>query len=100
MLRPASSCSDYRRHAHGMTVTVKQDDAWRNTAIQFIGRGGRVLHEALDSPADYTSSGDEGYVRAKVIESNGRMAWCQPVWVQGSERSRFRVQQVRPSSPR
>jgi hypothetical protein len=26
--------------------------------------------------------GDEGYVRARVVESNGRMAWCQPILVE------------------
>ena len=30
-------------------------------------------------PGRVRVSGDEGYVRAKVIESNGRVAWCQPV---------------------
>lgn len=72
--------SHYLATARGMTVTVKKD-AWAKYRIQFIGRGGRVLHEALDSPADYVFTGDEGYVRAKVIESNGRVAWCQPVFV-------------------
>ena len=72
--------SDYLVTPRGMTVTVKKD-AWAKYRIQFIGRGGRVLHEALDSPADYVFRGDEGYVRAKVIESNGRVAWCQPVLV-------------------
>ncbi len=72
--------SDYVATPRGMTVTVKKD-AWAKYRIQFIGRGGRVLHEALDSPADYVFKGDEGYVRAKVIESNGRVAWCQPVLV-------------------
>jgi hypothetical protein len=72
--------SDYVATPRGMTVTVKKD-AWAKYRIQFIGRGGRVLHEALDSPADYVFKGDEGYVRAKVIESNGRVAWCQPVSV-------------------
>ena len=38
-----------------------------------------LLHEALDSPATYTFRGNEGYVRAKVIESNGQVAWIQPV---------------------
>jgi len=49
--------------------------------VQFIGRQGRVLSEATASPATYTFTGDEGYVRAKVIESNGRLAWTQPVAV-------------------
>ena len=36
------------------------------------------MQESLDSPAEYVFRGDEAYVRAKVIESNGRVAWCQP----------------------
>jgi hypothetical protein len=38
-----------------------------------------VLSEAASSPATYTFKGDESYVRAKVIESNGKLAWTQPV---------------------
>ena len=34
--------------------------------------------------ASYTFKGDEGYVRARVLESNGLMAWTQPVPVGGS----------------
>jgi hypothetical protein len=49
--------------------------------IQFIGRGGRVLSEVGEASGSYTYAGDEGYVRAKIIESNGRMAWVQPVFV-------------------
>ena len=44
--------SDYVATARAMTVTVKQD-TWAKYRIQFIGKGGRVLHEALDSPAEY-----------------------------------------------
>jgi hypothetical protein len=61
-----------------ITVTVRQerDSKYR---IQFIGRQGRLLGESATSPASYTFQGDEGYVRAKVIESNGKLAWIQPV---------------------
>ena len=38
-----------------------------------------MLSETTASPATYTFTGDEGYVRAKVIESNGKLAWIQPV---------------------
>jgi len=72
--------SDYVATARAMTVTVKKD-TWSKYRIQFIGAGGRVLHEALDSPAEYVFRGDEIYVRARVMESNGRIAWCQPVLV-------------------
>ena len=49
--------------------------------IQFIGSGGRLLSEVAASSASYTFKGDEGYVRARVIESNGDMAWLQPVLI-------------------
>lgn len=59
-------------------VKVERDSKYR---IRFIGRGGQVLHEAGDPTATYTFAGDEGYVRAKVLDSNGRVAWVQPVQV-------------------
>jgi len=52
--------------------------------IQFIGRNGAVLREATDPTATYEFTGAEGYVRAKVVDSNGRMAWVQPVQVGGA----------------
>ena len=70
--------SDYTVTARSMTITIKQD-TWAKYRVQFIGRGGRVLHEALESPAEYVFRGGEGYVRAKILESNGRVAWTQPV---------------------
>ena len=51
--------------------------------VQFIGRDGRLLDEQTALPARYMLRGDEGYVRAKVVESNGRLAWTQPVPVGG-----------------
>jgi hypothetical protein len=70
--------SDYVVTSRAMTITVKTD-TWSKYRIQFIGKGGRVLREAVESPAEYVFRGDEGYVRAKVLESNGRIAWTQPV---------------------
>lgn len=49
--------------------------------VQFIGRGGRVLREVAAPDATYAFTGSEGYVRAKVIESNGQVAWTQPISV-------------------
>ena len=66
--------------AKSMTVSVKAI-ASSKYRIQFIGRGGRVLSEVPDASATYAFTGSEGYVRAKVIESNGRFAWIQPVIV-------------------
>ncbi len=61
-------------------VTVKATP-FSKYRIQFIGRDGRVLREVADSAATYAIKGDEGYVRAKVLESNGAVAWTQPVAV-------------------
>ena len=69
--------SDYQVADDAMTVTVKKN-TFAKYRIQFIGRGGAILHEALDSPATYRFTGSEGYVRAKVLDSNGRVAWLQP----------------------
>jgi hypothetical protein len=48
---------------------------------QFIGRNGRVLQDDTSNPAIYTIKGDEGYVRARITDSNGKSAWTQPVFV-------------------
>jgi hypothetical protein len=61
-----------------MTIAIRQEPSAKYR-VQFIGRSGRVLSESITSPASYTFKGDEGYVRAKVIESNGKFAWIQPV---------------------
>jgi hypothetical protein len=71
---------DARADAKAVTVTVKAD-AWAKYRIQFVGKGGRILRDVPASSATYEIAGDEGYVRARVLESNGRMAWVQPVVV-------------------
>jgi hypothetical protein len=64
--------------ARDLTVTVKSEGQSKYR-IQFIGKQGAILGEESTSPATYTFKGDESYVRAKVIESNGKLAWVQPV---------------------
>lgn len=60
-------------------VVKIREERWSRYRVQFIGRGGRLLREATSSPASYSIRGDEGYVRAVVLESNGKKAWAQPV---------------------
>jgi hypothetical protein len=72
--------TDYQATAKRITVTVKPTP-FSKYRIQFVGKGGRILREITEPTATYDIRGDEGYVRARVIESNGRMAWCQPVQV-------------------
>jgi len=79
--------SDYTVSEKAMTVTVSPGKTSKYR-IQFIGTGGKLLKEAVESPATYEFRGDEGYVRAKVIESNGWVAWCQPAMVSRRTASR------------
>jgi hypothetical protein len=72
---------DYQANALKITVKIKAT-AFSKYRIQFIGKGGRLLRDVTEPTATYDIRGDEGYVRARVLESNGRLAWCQPVLVQ------------------
>ena len=51
----------------------------RRYLTEFIGQGGRVLARSTTLRPSYTITGNEGYVRARVSDSSGRMAWTQPV---------------------
>ena len=70
--------TDYEVTPKAMTITVKPN-AFARYRVHFIGRGGVLLKEVAATPsATYEFRGDEGYVRAKVLDSNGRVAWLQP----------------------
>ncbi len=71
---------DFRVTPQAMSVAVKAA-AYARYRVQFIGREGRLLAETPAPAATYTFRGDEGYVRARVLESNGERAWLQPVFL-------------------
>ena len=48
---------------------------------EFVTRGGRVRGREHGTSASYEIRGDEGYVRARVLCSDGSRAWSQPVFV-------------------
>jgi hypothetical protein len=81
--------AEYAADANRVSLKVRATD-WSKYRVQFIGGGGRILSEIADSTATYTFRGDEGYVRARVLESNGQTAWTQPVPV-GAVRGRFQL---------
>ncbi len=60
-----------------MTVQIKEERSSKYR-VRFIGAQGRVLKETTENPAVYDFAGDEPYVRAVVMESNGKRAWVQP----------------------
>ena len=51
----------------------------RRYLTEFIGRNGRVLATSTTLQPSYRFMGNEGYVRARVSDSSGRMAWTQPI---------------------
>lgn len=57
----------------------KGDD--RLFVTEFIGRGGKVLSTVGGLAASYAMRGNEGYVRARITDSNGRHAWTQAQFV-------------------
>jgi len=77
--------NDYVVTDTSITLTVRET-VWSKYRIQFIGRDGAVLQETTESPATYRIRGDEGYVRARVLESNGERAWTQPEMIRGARR--------------
>ena len=90
---------DYVVAPDSITIKVKPQSRSKYDVI-FIGKGGRVLQTVpvepdlsgsgatgplriVAPPAVYRIKGDEGYVRARIVESNGNLAWTQPVMVPG-----------------
>ena len=65
--------------ADRLTISVRPKGDFRYT-VQFIGEGGSVLAETVDDPAVYRLRTDERYVRARVVDSSGAVAWVQPVF--------------------
>ena len=63
-----------------LTVGMEESGTLKYTT-EFIGKGGKLLKKDVENPAVYKISGNEGYVRARVTDSNGHTAWVQPVMV-------------------
>jgi hypothetical protein len=63
-----------------LAMDMKTTDDIRFTT-EFVGRGGRVLATVRGQEATYRVRGNEGYVRARVVDSNGRRAWTQAVFI-------------------
>ncbi|MBC8180917.1 PHP domain-containing protein [candidate division KSB1 bacterium] len=70
---------DYEANKKNIKITYKEEGHAKYTVL-FIGKGGKVLTEEYSNPAIYNFQGNEKYVRAKIFDSNGNMAWTQPVF--------------------
>jgi hypothetical protein len=69
---------DYAANAETITIRIREK-ALTKFRTTFIGKGGSILATVTTNPAVYTIRGDEGYVRARVTDSNGHIAWLQPM---------------------
>ena len=74
---------DYHAEPRSVVLTIARrgDTRYRT---EFIGRGGRVLRVVNGLAARYQMRGNEGYVRARITDSNGLQAFTQPVMVRPS----------------
>lgn len=59
-----------------LTMTPRVDERFMT---EFIGSRGRLLARVSGPRATYRVRGTEGYVRARVTDSNGRKAWTQSI---------------------
>ena len=59
-------------------IRVDRDFKYETT---FIGSAGRVLATTVENPAVFDLTRDVGYVRARVRDSRGGVAWTQPLFV-------------------
>lgn len=71
---------EYSADRTGIMLKIKEQRGSKYRT-EFIGSSGRVIAESTGNPATYRFKGDELYVRAKVYESNGKLAWTQPSFV-------------------
>ena len=75
---------DYSADRKSISIALKQPPGPRGIPMnrlfttKFVGKGGRVLAELGGLKPTYRIRGDEGYVRASIIDSNGARAWTQP----------------------
>lgn len=81
----------YEANEQGISMRLVQTPEWSpstskpNTrnVTRFIGESGRLLAEVTGLNPAYRFKGDEAYVRAQIIDSNGRRAWTQPYYRDG-----------------
>jgi len=71
---------DYQVNSTNVSITLQDNSS--SATIDFIGRNGQVLQRTNTSPAVYTFTHHEQYVRAKIYDDQGRMAWTQPIYTQ------------------
>ena len=70
---------DYAADNKGIKINILEEEDFKYRVL-FIGKSGKILKEDFSNPAIYYFQGNEKYVRTKILDSNGNMAWTQPVF--------------------
>jgi hypothetical protein len=85
---------DYEVNRKGISLTIVRPTDWSPNLfastryeVRFIGKGGRVLKVSHGLQAAYKFHSGDGYVRASIIDSDGRRAWTQPVFLDGRDKA-------------
>lgn len=84
---------EYNADDHGISMTITPTPEWgaKGAAARgstryvttFFGVNGRVLTEMSGLSPRYQFEGDETYIRASIVDSDGRRAWTQPIFLDG-----------------
>ena len=72
---------DVQVSSRRMEIRIRQKSNF-GYRTEFIGAEGRVLLQTEENPAVFELRGGEKYVRARVKDSGGFVAWVQPVFVE------------------
>ena len=70
--------NDYVIDYAAKTITI---DSQNGNTITFIGNNGSILKTVSGALGVYQVTGSEKYVRAKITNTAGKMAWTQPIYV-------------------
>jgi hypothetical protein len=70
--------ADYNVSPEGIKITIAEKPTFKYTTY-FIGDGGKLLSTSHGPVAYYRFGEAKEYVRARVVDSMGSMAWTQPV---------------------
>ncbi len=74
------SLEDLESSDHHIEFSISQIDA-SLYSTKLIGENGRILKQISGNKIKYEFEGNEGYVRAEVVDSDGSFAWIQPVFL-------------------
>jgi hypothetical protein len=84
----------YEASQTGITLSVVRPQDWSPSlptttryTFQFFGQNGRVLKEAYGTSASYNFDAHDQYVRVSIVDSDGRRAWTQPVFLDGRDKA-------------